>query len=99
MVVAQPTWGVDVGAAMLIRQAIIDLRDAGVAVLVVSEELDELFMICDRIAVLARGRLSPAVATGATSVDRIGRWMGGDFDDAAPASATGTCEGVAHVPA
>ena len=101
MVVAQPTWGVDVGAAMLIRQAIIDLRDAGVAVLVVSEELDELFMMCDRIAVLARGRLSPAVATGDTSVDRIGRWMGGDFDEAGPAGATPTTtsEGAAHVPA
>lgn len=101
MVVAQPTWGVDVGAAMLIRQAIIDLRDAGVAVLVVSEELDELFMMCDRIAVLARGRLSPAVATGATSVDRIGRWMGGDFDEAATATPTPTptSEGAAHVPA
>jgi simple sugar transport system ATP-binding protein len=101
MVVAQPTWGVDVGAAMLIRQAIIDLRDAGVAVLVVSEELDELFMMCDRIAVLARGRLSPAVATGDTSVDRIGRWMGGDFDEAASATATPTptSEGITHVPA
>ena len=54
MVVAQPTWGVDVGAAQLIRQALIDLRDRGVAVLVISEELDELFMICDRIAVIAR---------------------------------------------
>jgi simple sugar transport system ATP-binding protein len=92
MVVAQPTWGVDVGAAMLIRQAIIDLRDAGVAVLVVSEELDELFMMCDRIAVLAKGRLSPAVATSATSVDRIGRWMGGDFGDH-------DYQGVSHVPA
>jgi simple sugar transport system ATP-binding protein len=89
MVVAQPTWGVDVGAAMLIRQAIIDLRDAGVAVLVVSEELDELFMMCDRIAVLAKGRLSPAVATSATTVDKIGRWMGGDFE----------VEGESHVPA
>jgi simple sugar transport system ATP-binding protein len=97
MVVAQPTWGVDVGAAMSIRQAIIDLRDAGVAVLVVSEELDELFMMCDRIAVLARGRLSPAVATGATSVDRIGRWMGGDFDEASPTIVSH--EGVNHVPA
>jgi len=102
MVVAQPTWGVDVGAAMLIRQAIIDLRDAGVAVLVVSEELDELFMMCDRIAVLAKGRLSRAVPTHATAVDRIGRWMGGDFDDAASspaATATDRPEGALHVPA
>ena len=57
MVVAQPTWGVDVGAAQLIRQALIDLRDRGVAVLVISEELDELYAICDRLAVLARRTL------------------------------------------
>ncbi len=84
IVVAQPTWGVDVGAAMLIRQAIIDLRDRGVAVLVVSEELDELFMMCDRIAVIAGGRLTPAVPVAATSVDQIGLWMSGDFADAVP---------------
>jgi simple sugar transport system ATP-binding protein len=82
MVLAQPTWGVDIGAAMLIRQAIIGLRDQGVAVLVVSEELDELFMMCDRIAVLAKGRLSRAVPVAGTSINQIGRWMGGDFEDA-----------------
>ncbi len=92
MVLAQPTWGVDIGAAMLIRQAIIDLRDAGVAVLVVSEELDELFMMCDRIAVLAKGRLSHAVPVASTSVNQIGVWMSGEFD--APVN-----EGVDHVPA
>ena len=58
LIAAQPTWGVDVGAAAQIRQALLDLRDAGVAVLVVSEELDELFEICDRLAVIAQGRLS-----------------------------------------
>ena len=62
MIAAQPTWGVDVGAAAQIRQALLDLRDSGVAVLVVSEELDELFEICDRLAVIARGRLSPTQA-------------------------------------
>ena len=92
MVLAQPTWGVDIGAAMLIRQAIIDLRDAGVAVLVVSEELDELFMMCDRIAVLAKGRLSHAVPVASTSVNQIGVWMSGEFD--APVNV-----GVDHVPA
>jgi simple sugar transport system ATP-binding protein len=80
MVVAQPTWGVDIGAAMLIRQAIIDMRDQGVAVLVLSEELDELFMMSDRIAVLADGRLSCAVPAHATSINQIGVWMSGDFD-------------------
>ena len=64
LVVAQPTWGVDVGAAAFIRQALIDLRNAGRAILVISEELDELFEICDRIAVIAKGRLSPAKRDG-----------------------------------
>jgi simple sugar transport system ATP-binding protein len=82
MVVAQPTWGVDVGAAMLIRQALIDLRSQGVALLVISEELDELFMICDRIAVIAQGRLSKALPLAETSVAQIGQWMSGQFDDA-----------------
>jgi len=59
MIAAQPTWGVDVGASAQIRQALVDLRDEGVAVLVISEELDELFEICDRLCVIARGRLSP----------------------------------------
>ncbi|MES2076567.1 MAG: ABC transporter ATP-binding protein [Pseudomonadota bacterium] len=80
MVLAQPTWGVDIGAAMLIRQAIIDLRDQGVAVLVLSEELDELFMMSDRIAVLAKGRLSRAVPAAGTNINQIGVWMSGDFD-------------------
>ncbi|HWW68801.1 MAG TPA: ABC transporter ATP-binding protein [Duganella sp.] len=80
MVFAQPTWGVDVGAAMLIRQAILDMRDQGVAVLVLSEELDELFMLSDRIAVLADGRLSRALPAAGTSINQIGVWMSGDFD-------------------
>ena len=80
LVVAQPTWGVDIGAAMLIRQALIDLRDQGAAVLVVSEELDELFMISDRLAVLAEGRLSRSVPTHSTTVDQVGVWMSGRFD-------------------
>jgi simple sugar transport system ATP-binding protein len=81
MVVAQPTWGVDVGASMLIRQALIDLRDSGVAVLVISEELDELFMISDRIAVIAEGRLSPTRPLASTNIEEIGSWMMGQFGE------------------
>jgi general nucleoside transport system ATP-binding protein len=80
IIVAQPTWGVDVGASVLIRQALIDLRNSGVAVLVISEELDELFMISDRIAVLAQGRLSNTVKLADTNVEQIGTWMSGQFD-------------------
>ncbi|MFO1349781.1 MAG: ABC transporter ATP-binding protein [Gammaproteobacteria bacterium] len=90
MIAAQPTWGVDVGAAAIIRQALIDLRNQGVAVLVISEELEELFEICDRIAVIADGRLSPAKPIAETNVEEIGLWMSGLFPGgkaAAPAQA------------
>ncbi len=79
LVVAQPTWGVDVGAAAAIRQALIDLRNAGVAVFVVSEELEELFEICDRIVVIAQGRLSPVKRSSDTDMEEIGLWMSGMF--------------------
>ena len=77
LIAAQPTWGVDVGAAAFIRQALIDLRNSGASLLVVSEELDELFEICDRIAVIADGRLSPVVPIEDTDVETIGLWMSG----------------------
>jgi simple sugar transport system ATP-binding protein len=79
MIAAQPTWGVDVGAAAQIRQALLDLRDSGVGVLVVSEELDELFEICDRLAVIAQGRLSDPKPVRATNAEEIGLLMSGSF--------------------
>ena len=82
LIVSQPTMGVDVGAAAFIRQSLIDLRNAGTAVLVVSEELDELFEICDRIAVIANGRLSPLKAVAETNVEEIGVWMSGMWPSA-----------------
>jgi simple sugar transport system ATP-binding protein len=85
MVAAQPTWGVDVGASAQIRQALLDLRDVGCAVLVVSEELDELLEICDRIAVIAQGRLSPAHPAAQMDAERIGLLMAGS-----PANAPAT---------
>ncbi len=77
LVVAQPTWGVDVGASAQIRSELLALRDAGCAVLLVSEELDELFEVADRLQVIARGRLSPSVPTEAATVELIGEWMSG----------------------
>ena len=76
-IVSQPTWGVDVGAAAQIRGAILALRDAGCAVLVVSEELDELFEISDRLHVMAKGQLSPSLKREEATVSLVGEWMSG----------------------
>jgi len=89
LIAAQPTWGVDIGASAQIRQALLDMRDRGAAVLVISEELDELFEIADRIAVISQGRLSPAIATSQTSAEAIGTLMSAPTQQQAahPASA------------
>lgn len=77
LVINQPTWGVDAGAAARIRQSVIDLARAGSAVLVISQDLDELFEISDHIAVMNHGRLSPPTPAGETTLEQIGLLMGG----------------------
>ena len=83
LIVSQPTWGVDVGAAAQIRGELLKLAEAGCAVLVVSEELDELFDICDRLYVMAKGQLSPSLARDQASTELVGQWMSGLWDSAA----------------
>ena len=81
LVVSQPTWGVDAGAASLIRQALVDLARQGSAVLVISQDLDELLEIADRIAVVFQGRLSEARQVAGLTREAIGLLMGGsDFE-------------------
>ena len=77
LVVNQPTWGVDAGASATIRQALIDLARSGAAVLVISQDLDEIFEIADRIAVISRGQLSEALPSGELSLEKIGLLMAG----------------------
>jgi len=77
LVVSQPTWGVDAGAAAVIRQALLDLATAGAAVLVTSQDLDELSEIADRIAVMFHGKLSSPLATSEASREKLGLLMGG----------------------
>ncbi len=98
LIVSQPTWGVDVGAAAQIRGEILALRDAGCAILVLSEELDELFEISDRLYVIAHGRLSPSVARVDATVAQIGEWMSGLWPGATHAAAAQGAE-VQHAPA
>ena len=77
LIVSQPTWGVDVGASAQIRAALLALRDAGCAVLVVSEELEELLELSDVLYVIANGKLSPPLKREQAEVSRIGAWMSG----------------------
>ncbi len=77
LVVNQPTWGVDAGAAARIRQALIELARAGSAVLVISQDLDELFDISDQIAVMHNGELSRPIPAAEATLERIGLLMGG----------------------
>ncbi len=79
LIIAQPTWGVDVGAAAQIRAAILSLRDEGCAVLVLSEELDELFDLSDRLCVMAQGHLSDSLDQSQATKAQVGAWMGGSF--------------------
>jgi general nucleoside transport system ATP-binding protein len=77
LVVSQPTWGVDAGAAATIRQALVDLAGRGSAVLVISQDLDELAEIADRIAVMFHGKLSAPLEAAAATRERLGLLMGG----------------------
>lgn len=104
LLVSQPTWGVDVGAAAQIRGELLKLRDAGCAVLVVSEELDELFEVSDRLMVMAQGRLSPSIPAAEATVEQIGAWMSGLWDGGAGEASAAvpglvTQQGGAHVQA
>ena len=85
VVINQPTWGVDAGAAALIRQSLIDMARAGAAVLVISQDLDEIFEIADRIAVISRGELSGAYPANAIDRERTGLLMAGAHETGAPA--------------
>ncbi|CDM61660.1 MULTISPECIES: ABC transporter ATP-binding protein [Rhizobium] len=73
--VAQPTWGVDVGAASAVRRRLVALRNDGMAILVISEELEELFELCDFIQVMHHGTLSPPLVTRDTRPEEVGRYM------------------------
>ena len=77
LVVSQPTWGVDAGATATIRQALIDLAARGAAVLIISQDLDELLEIADRIAVMFHGTLSAPLATAEATREKLGLLMGG----------------------
>jgi simple sugar transport system ATP-binding protein len=77
LIIAQPTWGVDAGAAQTIRQAIRELAAKGAAVLVISQDLDELMEITDRIGAICGGVVSDFYTTSEMSVEKVGMLMAG----------------------
>jgi len=90
LVVAQPTWGVDAGAAAIIHAAIRELANEGAAILLVSQDLDELMQTTDRIGALCAGRLSEFYPTGSVTIQQVGLLMGGEsLSQKPPASAVG----------
>ena len=90
IIVNQPTWGVDAAAAAFIRQALLDRASKGAAVVVISQDIDEIMEIADRFAALNEGKLSAPVPTKGLTVDQIGLMLGG-------AHGMHEAEGVAHV--
>jgi simple sugar transport system ATP-binding protein len=77
LVVAQPTWGVDAGAAAAIHRALIDLAAQGAGIVIISQDLDEILLLCQRIAVINLGRLSTPRPVSAVTIEEIGLLMGG----------------------
>ena len=78
-IVSQPTWGVDVGAALFIRRAMLELAAAGSAVIMISQDLEEIFAISHRVAVLHEGTLSDPMVTADVTAETVGLLMGGSL--------------------
>ncbi|MDO5641863.1 MAG: ABC transporter ATP-binding protein [Paracoccus sp. (in: a-proteobacteria)] len=78
----QPVRGLDVGAIAYVQQRLIEARDAGAAIMLISEDLDEIMGLADQIHVISQGRLSPGFARGTMSTADLGLWMAGQgFDE------------------
>jgi simple sugar transport system ATP-binding protein len=77
IVALQPTWGVDAGSAAFIRQSLLDLAAKGAAVLVISQDLEELFEVSDRMSVICEGELSAPRQAEECTVEEIGLLMAG----------------------
>lgn len=92
LIVSQPTWGVDAGAAAAIHRALIELAEQGAAVLVISQDLDELMAISHRIGAICGGRLSVLYERSVLTVQDVGLLMGGAELSYSPAEANNATE-------
>ena len=81
LIISHPTWGIDAGAEHSIRKSLIELAKNGTSIIVISQDLDELFEISHRISVIFNGKLSKSYETKNISVSEIGLLMGGQGID------------------
>lgn len=88
VVANQPTWGLDIGAVAYVHQQLLDACERGAAVLLISDDLDELFALADRLAVMRQGRLGEARPVAEWTLGAIGLAMA-DHAEAAPATGPG----------
>ena len=79
LLMSHPTWGVDIGAQVAIHDAILQLRDRGCAILIISEDLDELYKISDRLGAICDGSVSDFLVPEVLPLVKLGQWMAGDF--------------------
>ena len=77
LILGQPTWGVDAGSAAAIHQSIIELAEQGTAILIISQDLDELLLLSHKIAVISAGSLSPFQSVEHVNAESLGLLMGG----------------------
>jgi simple sugar transport system ATP-binding protein len=82
LMISQPTWGVDAGAAAAIYEALVALAEGGTAIVLISQDLDEILLLCDRIAVIAAGRVSQPIPVKEATIEQIGLLMGGSTQPA-----------------
>ena len=80
LIVSQPTWGVDAGSENNIHQSLIALADQGSAILIISQDLDEILTLCEQIHVLSEGKLSSAVDMGDNGLEKISNLMLGSVE-------------------
>ncbi|MDD3311402.1 MAG: heme ABC transporter ATP-binding protein, partial [Pseudodesulfovibrio sp.] len=90
IVVNQPTWGLDVGATAYVHQQLLDAAARGAGVVLISEDLDEIFQLADRIQVIYQGALSAPAPTAEVDRAELGLLMSGNRPpDPAPAAVIG----------
>ena len=77
LIAAYPSRGLDVGAINTMMRYFVELRDSGVGVVLISEELEELLNLSDRIAVMFHGEIMGIIETASTDIEAIGLMMGG----------------------